>query len=173
MKNLLFIIALINFSFASEAQTKATPLSFHGVDVYAMMTPVQAYEVVGVATFKTSKSALSNTEWLDLAMQQSPVQKFDAIVTRNGLNIQYIRYKNNQGANTGILTNLKGEEFETYYFSSPTKKYTVVSKQALAKTVSSASFYDIMGDLWLRNFKLKYDAIIVGEDEAQYILYNL
>jgi len=173
MKNLILIISLVCFSLVSEAQTKAIPLNFHGVDVYAMMTPKQTYEVVGVSTFKTTKSALSNTEWLDIAMQQSPVETFDAIVTRNGMNIQYIVYKENQELNNGILTNLKGEDFETYYFSVPTREYTVVGKQDLGKTVSSTSFYDIMGDLWLRKYKLKHDAIIVGENEVQYIIYNL
>ena len=173
MKNLFLIISLVCYSFLSEAQTKAIPLNFHGVDVYAMMSPVNPFTQVGQITFMSEHKELSNTEWLNAVVQLAPVLDFDAIVTRNGQHISYIQYKSKDAERIGYLTNLKVNYVDVFYFSKPNKGYTVIGKQTIENNNTSATFYTIIDEYTLRKFKLKYDAIIVGENEVQYIAYNL
>lgn len=172
MRKLVVIIALISFSFNSEAQKKATPLSYHGVEVYSLLTPTDPFTQVGQITVKLPQKFLTNTEWLNEVLKQSPVQKFDAIVTRNGQVVTFIQYKNLPTKKLGLLTNLKVDGVDVYYFSMPTTPYILIGKSELG-AFPFATLYDNTEELLKLKFKLEYDAIVVGLTEVQYIVYKL
>lgn len=173
MKNYILLLFVSLLSIVLDAQEKATAINFHGVDVYVMMTPTESFTQVGQTIFEPTKKKMSNTEWLDAVMQQSPVKEFDAIVTRNGNTITYIQYKNHPTEKSGIITNLRSNSVDVYYFSIPTKNYTVISSASMGSLNSFVGFYDIIGELTTRKVKLEYDAIIVGLTDVQYIIYKL
>ncbi|MDG1477914.1 MAG: hypothetical protein P8Q14_12260 [Vicingaceae bacterium] len=165
----LFTITLIIFSLITTAQNTAKPSNIEGKDIYVLSvntTPssfvknvqLTKEEIAGITDFESRiKTILNKEKNID----------FDAIITRDGNTIKLVKYKS-----TSIdakIPNYFGKE--VYFFSTPTKKYKVVSSKEINATDLQKAFYTV-ANKYSKNDELSFDAVIISGNKAAYIQYK-
>ena len=174
MKYSVTLIAAFLLAFSVNSQTKALPLTYHGAQIFSLLAPVGAYEVV--ETRDMSKSATKYTvrtfsDRMELILNWNTSAQYDAILTRDGINIQYVRLKNVREEPQGTLVNMAGPGVDMYFLSQPMKRYTVVGQKNINQFDFNQSFVALSNELLGVKFKMEYQAVIVGVDVVSYVVY--
>ena len=176
MKKSIVLGVVFLLSVVGLAQTMSNPLEHHGVKIFALSAPVQPYEVVETRDLgkETSEVELQSfSDRLDDLTQWKSPQPFDAIITRDGSVVQYIRMKGTENPPQGVLVNMAGKEVDVYFLSYPIKPFTVIGQKDLSEFDFSQSFISLNNAILDVKWKLAYDAVIVGVDEVRYVMYTM
>ena len=130
MRNLLLIIAcIINLSFVL-AQDNFTMKSIENKDIYFLSLPNS--EFISVGSVRLNEDDLKNVSSLEdrfkIAFEKFNNTNFDAVITREGKTISFIKYSTKQKNRTARTVNSFGKPI--YFLSLPSKEYSVLNTTA-------------------------------------------
>ncbi len=174
MKNNILVIASLLFSLYGFTQTKSSPLLFSGIEIYALNAPVQSYDVVATRDISKESSKYATRSFsdrVDMIVNFNSSKPYNAIITRDGITIQYIRTKNMRNEPEGVLVNMSGTGVDMYFLSQPMQRYQIVGQKRIDQFNFTQSFISLSNDLLAVKFKLEYNAVIVGVDMVSYVVY--
>lgn len=167
----LFTLALIVISLITNAQNTATPSQVGGKDIYVLLVNSMPYD--HIETVQLTKDQIANSSNFEskiaTILSSAKSNDFDAITTRDGVTVQLIKYKNVANKVDAKMPNYFGKE--VYFFSTPTKKYKVIATKEIPTADLQKSFYQV-ASIYYKNENVTYDAVIISENNAQYIQYK-
>jgi len=171
MKNLLLItISALSLSFAT-AQESFKVKNINNKDIYFLSLPTSEYQTVGSVTLNSSD--LSDVKTLEdrflAAFDKYSSLGFDAIITREGKTISFIKYTTTKSNNTGVTANSFGKEI--YFLAKPSKKYKVLKTQPVKK--ETIQHVMLLTDIreWIAQDN-ESEAIIIENDNISFIKYK-
>lgn len=165
----LFTVTLLIISLITTAQNTAKPIQFEGKDIYVMSVNTTSSDFVeNVQLTKNQNAEITNLEdRLKAILSNATGASFDAIVTRDGITAQLMKYKS--GKTDASIPNYFGKE--VYFFSTPTKKYKVVANKKIDTTDLQKAFYTV-ANKYSKNNEISFDAVIISGNKAEYIQYK-
>ena len=124
--SILLIVPLLAFVNPNRTEKRAQVGQVDGKDVYVTHLPVTAYTIVGTASLggATGNNVHENIESLIDEGDVLFAGQYDAIITRDGINAQFISYTINPIHECKVLPT---HSMDIYLFAEPNAAYTVVS----------------------------------------------
>lgn len=159
-------------SVALKAQNKAIPSNIDGKDIYVLL--VNTNKNTSAGNLSLTKDQLNNIhtfeDRIQLILKNAPTSNFDAITTRDGNSIQFIKYQNKENITPANVPNYSGKE--VYFLSKPVKEYSIIDSRLASTEELSSSFYNLANKLVKADNKKKFDAIIVSNEKIEYIRFK-
>lgn len=167
----LFTITLLAISLITTAQNTATPDKIEGKDIYVFLINTNPADFVESVNL-TKELATSTTDFntrIKLILSKASTKNYDAITTRDGVSVQLVKYKDPKNVAKANVPNYFGKE--VYFLSIPTKKYKVLETKELNKEDAKKAFYTVASE-YTKNDNITFDALIISNQQVQYIEYN-
>lgn len=172
MKNIFITTIFLVASITINAQNKANPIKVNNKAIYALLINTNKTIPTGkLSLTKEQLNTVTNFEnRIQLILKNAPTDNYDAISTRDGITVQFLKYQKSDEITEANIPNYFGKE--VYFLSNPIKDYSVI-KSRLATTEEIISpFYYLAKKLVKVGYKKKFDAIIVNKDTIEYIKYK-
>lgn len=172
MKKIFSTLAILMTALVINAQNKANPTTIEGKDIYTLLINTNRTTPVGNVTLTQGELQKANSfeERIQFILNKAPQANYNAIVSRDGISVQFVKYVNPANVTEANVPNYSGKE--VYFLSNPTKEFTVVNSRLATKEEISSSFYKMAIQLTKEGNKKKFDAIIVSNDKIEYIRYK-
>ncbi|MGB0887759.1 MAG: hypothetical protein ACPGSL_06530 [Vicingaceae bacterium] len=173
MKNIIYttLILLITLT-TTKAQNKATPLNFEGKDFYVLLSKTN--KTTTVKSLSLTKEQINKVsdfaDRIELIIKNAPTNNYDAIYTRDGIAIQYLKYPPATDITKANANNFFG--LDLYFLASPTKKYKVIDSRPIQFDEIKLSFYNLTKKIAEEKSSKKYDAIIITQNQINYVRYK-
>ncbi len=172
MKKILSTILILIASMAINAQNKANPTNIDGKDIYVLLINTNKSTPAGNLnlTKEQIKESSNFEDRIRFILENAPTKDYDAITTRGGNSIQFIKYQNKEEVNSANIPRYSNKE--VYFLAKPVKEFTVIDSRLATNDEVNSSFYNMANKLVKDGNKKKFDAIIVGKDKIEYIKYK-